>query len=205
TAWAETMSLFEAAQRDKYVLLADIGYMSTTVSQARGDGLTSIASFSLGGAHISGDIAEVLSIPFKTAEDIKEKVDLNLQFSSGEMYEAADKTKVAADITNEIVKARLEQMAEFLKRAIDKSELKCPSYVPLYLTGLGVSYIRGAKEFLAEKTGKNIEIVAPVAPGYNRPCRSSLISLLDVASNLDESKPKAEFFKDKLKRLLFGS
>jgi len=77
--------------------------------------------------------------------------------------------------------------------------------VPLYLTGLGVSYIRGAKEFLAEKTGKNIEIVAPVAPGYNRPCRSSLISLLDVASNLDESKPKAEFFKDKLKRLLFGS
>lgn len=194
-AWAETMSLFEPEQRDKYVLLVEVGYISTTVSLARGDGLLSIGSFSIGGAHISADLSQVLDVPFLTAEDIKEKIDLNLAFSESDKYEAADKTRVSADLANEIARARLENIAEYVVRALELADIKCPAYVPVFLTGGGVSFMRGAKEFLADKIGKSVEIIAPTAPGFNKPNCSSLISLLDVASRLSSGGKKSLFGK----------
>lgn len=48
-----------------------------------------------------------------------------------------------------------------------------PSYMSVYLTGEGVASMRGAKKYLSEQLGKNIEIITPKLPGFVKPEDSS--------------------------------
>ncbi|MDR3216736.1 MAG: hypothetical protein LBT55_04910 [Clostridiaceae bacterium] len=194
--WAEVMSLFEPEQRDRYVVLADVGYMSSSVTVARGDGALSLASFSVGGAHVAADINEVLDIPYSAAEDIKERVDLNLVFAKGDNYESNDRIKAPADIVNEVARARVEHIADLINAALDSAEHKCPSFAALYLTGSGISYMRGARELLSGKLQRAVEVVSPSAPGLSRPEYSGAVSLLDMASRLESARnPFGGFFR----------
>ena len=52
TCWAECMSLLEKDQRDSVYMLIDIGYLSSSVCIAKGEGILEMKSFSMGGAHI---------------------------------------------------------------------------------------------------------------------------------------------------------
>ncbi len=183
--WAEGISLFEREQRDASYVLVDIGYISSFIAVGRGEGLSDLKSFSLGGAHISADIFEVLQVPYELAERAKELVDLNLNYADDAVLVADNEYTVFASDACEIVKARLEVFADLIKSVLDS--LDSPTYVPIYLTGEGITAIRGAKKFLSEEIGRNVEICAPKLPGYSRPDDSSKVALLVVADNLSKS------------------
>ena len=72
--YAENMFLFEPEERDRYVLMADVGYISTSVSLAQGNGLLHLYSFSLGGGYVASDLAQCLRISFSEAEKLKDKI-----------------------------------------------------------------------------------------------------------------------------------
>ena len=93
TCWAECMALLEKEQRDNVYMLIDIGYLSSSVSIAKGDGILDMKSFSMGGAHICADIFEALDVPFDMAEEAKRLVDLNLNYSDEAVLVSAAKTR----------------------------------------------------------------------------------------------------------------
>lgn len=94
--------MFDARKRDQYVVLIDVGYLTTTVSVARGDGILSLHTFSYGGVNITGEIARMLKIPFTDAEALKRKVSLSLSMSDTDYYEYED-GKYPAKVINEAV------------------------------------------------------------------------------------------------------
>ena len=49
-----------------------------------------------------------------------------------------------------------------------------------------VASMRGAKKYLSEQLGKNIEIITPKLPGFVKPEDSSKASLLVMADNLSK-------------------
>ena len=177
TCWAECMALLEKEQRDNVYMLIDIGYLSSSVCIAKGDGILDMKSFSMGGAHICADIFEALDVPFEMAEEAKRLVDLNLNFSDGE-------NAVYAQDACEIAKNRLDVFADILGDILKDIEEDAPSYMSVYLTGEGVASMRGAKKYLSEQLGKNIEIITPKLPGFVKPQDSSKASLLVMADNL---------------------
>lgn len=183
--WAEGITLFEREQRDASYVLVDIGYISSFISVGRGEGVSDLKSFSLGGAHIAADIYEVLQVPYELAERAKELVDLNLNYADDAVLVADNEYTVFASDACEIVRARLEVFADLIKTVLDG--LESPSYVPVYLTGEGICAIRGAKKFLSEQLNRNVEICAPRVPGYSRPDDSSKIALFTVAETLAKS------------------
>ena len=194
---AEVLYLFEPRQRDQYVLLLDAGYITSSVVLARGDGIINMQSFSLGGAHITADLLEVLEISFSEAESLKRKVVLSLNASEKDVYEitAGGKEKqFPAQKVNEIVQDRLSMMADVIKKCLDMKE-EYPSYIALHLTGGGLAYIKGAREFLSKLIGKPVEIIASRQPQLNRPHMSGVLGLLDMAiSNGGPSAEKKGFF-----------
>ena len=96
-----------------------------------------------------------------------------------------NKYRFSALDVNEIAKSRLDTIAEFISESIAQSGFECNAHCPVYLTGNGVTTIRGAKEYLSQVLKKPIEIIAPDVPCYNKPKFSSTIALLDVASDLN--------------------
>lgn len=143
-------------------------------------------SFSMGGAHICADIFEALDVPFEMAEEAKRLVDLNLNYSDEAVLVSDGENAVYAQDACEIAKNRLDVFAEILSDIFKEIEDDAPSYMSVYLTGEGVASMRGAKKYLSEQLGKNIEIITPKLPGFVKPEDSSKASLLVMADNLSK-------------------
>ena len=186
TCWAECMSLLEKEQRDGVYMLIDIGYLSSSVCIAKGEGILEMKSFSMGGAHICADIYEALDVLFDMAEEAKRLVDINLNYNDEAVLVGDGENVVYATDACEIAKNRLDVFADVISDIFKEIEEDAPSYVPVYLTGEGVASMRGAKKYLSEQLGKNIEVVTPKLPGFVKPDDCSKASLLVMADNLSK-------------------
>lgn len=186
---AEALLLFTEEKRDNTAVLIDIGYLTTTVSLVRGDGLLTLSSFSMGGGHITGDLATALGLSFADAENLKRKTVLSISAGDNDIYEITGKDGVktlSAGLVNEIVMHRIFLMGKAIAKCLKLSDYDYPDYIPYSLTGGGVSFIRGAKDLLSQQLGRNVEIVAPALPQVNRPNLSSGWGLLDMAIKSEE-------------------
>lgn len=187
---AEFVCLLDYAVRDKYAILADVGYISTNVMVGQSDGLLFLNSFSMGGGHITGDLCRLLKMSFAQAETLKHKIVLNWQPAENDTYEVMGKEFIAtysAKATNEITEARIEIIASYIQKCLSRCDYEFPEYLPIYITGGGVSYIKGVKDFLARKLGRKVQIISPGLAHSERPDLSSEISLLDMAISQTEN------------------
>lgn len=185
---AESLLLFDETERDNTAVLIDVGYFTTNVAVIRGDGILSLGSFSLGGAHITGDLAEALGISFTDAENLKRKVVLSINASDNDIYEIGGDNGVktlSASLVNEIVIHRVFVIGKMVEKCLEMCKYETPDYIPYSLTGGGISYIRGAKDVLSQKLGRNVEVVTPRLPQVNKPDMSSSWGLLDMAIKND--------------------
>ncbi|MBQ7452838.1 MAG: hypothetical protein IJS68_01045 [Clostridia bacterium] len=186
---AECLHLFDPQLRDKYVLLVDCGYITTNVMLARGDGLLYLSNFSMGGAYITADLAECLKINFREAEALKHKTVITWKATPQDTYEVQSKEFVvpySAQDTNQIVCDRLDMIIKYINKALENCIYDFPEYIPLYLTGGGVCYLKGIKDYFSKRIGRKVEIISPNLPNISRPDSSSEIGLLDVAIDVNE-------------------
>ena len=72
-------------------------------------------------------------------------------------------------------------LCEQISDVLETSAYRIPEYVPIMVTGGGISYIRGAKEHLSKRLGVTLEVVAPKVPLMDRPTESAILSLMELA------------------------
>ncbi len=183
SALAQALYLVEPENRDRIAIIADVGYITTTVFIIQGDGILYQNAFSFGGGYITAGLTERFSIPFDVAEKLKRKTNLSC-ISSGSTFDVLDGENGEYYPINEVkdcVKYSLDQLCENIANSLEQSGYVIPEYVPLYITGGGIPYIRGAKEHLANRLGMAVEVVAPKVPLMDKPIESTVLSLLDLA------------------------
>lgn len=190
SALAEMLYLFDPNIRDRYALLVDLGYITTSVMLGRGDGLLFLNSFSMGGGHITGDLATCLKIPFSQAESLKRKLVLSWNAGEDETYEVAGKefiSPISAKLSNDIAEDRISVICDYILKCLERCEYEFPEYLPLYLTGGGVNFIKGASKIISQRLGRRVELVSPKFPHNSRPDYSSEIGLLNAAVSFAEN------------------
>ena len=193
---SESIYLLEPETRDTGAILIDCGYISSFIATVKGDGLTSLSAFSVGGGHITADLCEVLKISFNQAETLKRKIVLSLDATDSDYYEINlnnNTQPVSAKLANEIVMARLDMIASIINKCLNNLKLDSGVYMPIFITGGGICYLKGAKDYLSKAIAKNIEIVAPNVPQLNRPHYSSVLGLLNIALTQNEQTKKSFF------------
>ena len=171
------------------MLLVDCGYITTNVMLARGDGLLYLSNFSMGGGYITADLSQCLKISFSEAESLKHKAVISWNASSEDTYEVQSKDYIvpySAKDTNEIVKGRLDMIIKYINKAIENCMFEFPDYIPICLTGGGVCYIKGVKDYFSKRLGRKVEIVKPNIPHISRPDSSTEIGLLDVCIDIED-------------------
>lgn len=180
---AESWFLLDQKVRDNTALLIDVGYISTSVMLICGDGISYMRTFSIGGGHICADLSEILGISYQMAEDLYGKVNLNLEFDPEEVYQLKNSQTANADQTNQIVKARIEDLARYIR----KSMAGCPNTVntkmPVFLTGGGLSNVKGGVEYLSTVLDKPVSIAHSVNPLTDKPQYASAFGVIDLVLN----------------------
>ena len=181
---AQVLFLFDGAMRDQYVLLVDVGHITTSITLARGDGMLAQYNFSMGGGHITGDLATSLGINFAKAESLKRKVELTLTATDSDVYEIQPtKGQVEwfpAKFVNEAVTHRIDVIAKMINKCINKCEYEFPEYIPYHLTGGGLCYLKGGRDILAHSLEKPVTIAASKIPQLDRPHLSGVLGLMDM-------------------------
>lgn len=181
---AESIYLIDENKRNEGAILVDCGHISTSVSQVLGDGLKELKSFSMGGGFITADLSRILELSYEEAEDIKNQAILTLKPSGVDVYETKGGKKVAVKTVNEIILARIDKIVELIKKCIDNFEMELPAYIPIFLTGGGLNYFEGIKDYFRREVDRPVELVSPGALIYRKPDLSSSISLLNMTINL---------------------
>ncbi len=189
SALAECIYLFEPSVRDKYVLLVDIGYITTSVALSRGNGLLFLSSFSLGGGYITSDLAQCLKISFNEAKRLKKKIVLGWNAKDTDEYEVEGDEFIKtypAKASNEIVLARVEMVCEYINKCLDKCAYDLPSFLPIYVTGGGMSSISGVVNVMSRKIGRQVVRLGAKNLASTQPFDTSEEGLLFVALNMQD-------------------
>lgn len=180
---AESIYLLEDEVRDRMAVIADVGHISTTISIVQGDGLLYQNAFSFGGGFISAGIAERFSLSFTESEKIKEKINLCVLPKDGEYgyVEIENGQFLSIKEINSIANSNLDFLCEKITESLESCGYNLPEYVTLFITGGGVTSLRGGKEHISNRLGMATEILSPKVPLMERPTESSVLSLLDIA------------------------
>ncbi|MBD5092620.1 MAG: pilus assembly protein PilM [Clostridiales bacterium] len=184
TNWAEGITLLDSQQREGIYMLIDVGYSSTSVSIAKGEGVLKLRSFTLGGAHIAADICEAFGVSLESAFEAKKLVDVNRGYKEEDMLVYDGGTGVSGIAVSEIVKFRWDMLVYAISLILEENADDVPSYMPIYLTGEGFSDMRGVKQYLGGHLNRPIEILTPKLAGFARAEDSSKAALLLVADTL---------------------
>ncbi|MBR2479691.1 MAG: hypothetical protein IKB56_00095 [Clostridia bacterium] len=201
---AELLYVCPDSLRDEGVILADVGYTTTSVAYGCGDGILHALSFSLGSGHIAADLLECLGLPYEHAYALVDKINLNIAPGEDDTYCVSAGSGMAyykVKEVNEVASYRISNIAEMILKAINLSPYPVADDTILLLTGSGIAHIPGAKEIVAKMTGKQVEILTPDIMQLNKPKYSQVAGLLVVQQMQLKQKKNfnlMNFIKDKL-------
>ena len=156
-ALGQAMNCEPVKDDKKPIAIVDVGHITTSVCVYKGEGLALLTSFSMGGGHISSDLMQVIGLNFKSAELIKRKVILTIESRKNEHYEVCYKgnlIKAPINMTNQVVKSRIEIIAKIIKDILSIDEVF--SGIDIYLTGDGIANFKGVKNIIKDVTGLNV-------------------------------------------------
>lgn len=167
------------------IAVVDIGHITTSVAIIKGEGLALLSSFSLGGGHITADIMQLLQKSFKDAELIKRKVSLTIKPQKDEKYIINNGGEIVSShiqITNDIVKSRIENIAQIIDNVLDIDEAF--KNIPIYITGNGICNIRGAINILEQVTKRKVMEFKVPFDNTNERYQTSKLGLAEIISRL---------------------
>jgi len=188
TSLTESLYLLDENIRESASILVDCGYITTSVMLCMNEGLLDLKSFSMGGGHITADLSEILKLPFNCSEQLKRKIILTMKCSDYDYYEIKindELVKIGAKNVNDIALSRIDLIADIINKCLKEFKFDIPENAPIYLTGGGLCFMKGIKDYLGKVLDRKIIITTPKPLAYNKPDMSSALSLLDTAISIE--------------------
>ncbi|MBQ8909271.1 MAG: hypothetical protein IJY90_03200 [Clostridia bacterium] len=189
---AQAQFILPKEKQDEVSLLIDAGDITTSIAFVQGNGVSALTSFSRGGGFITNDLSEAFELSIKDAEKLKKQVVLSVKGKPTDCYEipgeAGNMERIMQSFANEVVAYRIDELAEVVSKCIQDFSDEHLSYLPIYLTGGGISKIKGGRDYLAKCLGRNITLGVPPLPGQEKPTLASIYSLVAYAINAQDTK-----------------
>ena len=196
SAAGEAMLFLPEEERDRTAVLIDMGYLNTDVMIVEGDALTYLHTIDVGGGNIAADLAYGLDITMKDAEEkIKRPFSYGVG-TPGETYElpGVDGQKPRSfthEEVAEIITPRVEEIAEDIQKSLEDSGIHLGNWSSIYLTGGGLSFNRGGRDFLSSKLGRPVRETPKRTAKLNSHAYSSSLGLMDLIIDTIEQNHRA--------------
>ncbi|NTL37836.1 cell division protein FtsA [Enterococcus faecium] len=191
TPLALTESILSDGEKDFGTIVIDMGGGQTTTAVMHDKQLKFTNLDQEGGEFVTKDISIVLNTSFNNAEALKinygdaypERTSPDEEFPV-DVIGQSEPVKVDERYLSEIISARMEQIFNKAKDALDQIEaLELPGGV--VLTG-GAASLPGVVDLAQEIFGVNVKLYVPNHMGLRNPVFTDVISIVDYSANLSE-------------------
>lgn len=182
---AEGIFILEEEERERNCIVIDVGARSTSVAFIKGNAMTNLTSFSMGGSYITSDLTEACGIGYPEARNLKKQIVLSLKGDKDDTYElptlGGKILKLPLNFVNEAVCYRIGLIASTINECIRVFAKEYVPFYPIYLCGAGLTKIKGGKDYLAKCLNRNVSYGCPPIPGMDKPELASLLGLVNSA------------------------
>lgn len=197
---ASTEAVLSEEERDRGILMIDIGGGTTDIAIFKKGILKHTASFPIGGNHITNDIAIGLDLTIEDAERVKRAYGLSQMSDDNEEMVLEGRGKISLSILSEIVYLRCEEIFSLIKKEIisffgstNKEDL--PNYIKgIVLTG-GTSLLKGIDRLAERIFSRPTRIGIPkyvTNSDLKNPIYSTGIGLVLFGQRLQAKQPVAD-------------
>lgn len=207
--FAEGLFIIPQIARDHVAIMLNVGYYNIDVCVFQGDAQVFSGTLNVGGYHIVTDLAQVLEIDLPYAEQLKRQFAFGIQYDQGATdYIRMDNGKLLSldhGLVEKIIQARMDETGGFVRHAMDECGVAFTEKTKVFMTGDGLSDMRGAREYLGALIGWRIESPPiDMSDGSTRYSTTAL-SLFDYAMNR-QTKPleQAQIPKPNLLKKVFS-
>ncbi len=187
---AESMFILPKEERERTCIVIDVGARSTSVSFVKGEALTNLTSFSMGGSYITSDLSEACGISYNDARNLKKESVLSVRGDKNDTYDLVTlggKTiKIPLNFVNEVLCYRIGIIASTVNECIRLFAKEYVPFYPIYLCGAGITKIKGGKDYLAKCLGRNVSYGIPPVPSLDKPELSAVLGLINSALASEE-------------------
>lgn len=175
--------LIPSETRDDYAIFLDTGYLSSTVSVSLGNGILLQKTYWAGKGHIAFLLMQSFNLPYEAAVSLLGKANLYSKGKEGLMEFTHKNTTYEIPISQfmDTVVEGLDRLCEKVSEFLEECSGKELDYKILYVSGEGISNIRGALEHISKRLSRTCEKLVPDLPYYNKTTMSSRIALMDMA------------------------
>ncbi len=184
TSAGEAMLYLNEQDRDHTSVLIDMGYLNTEIIGVEGDAIVYHKVLDVGGGDLAVALAEDLDISLSAAEEIKRKFVYGID-TTGESYDVqGEDGQKANSFTRDQVKPILckavDEIAGQIKDAIENDFGGLGNWSSVFLTGGGLSFNRGGREYLSGKLGRPVQETPRRTTKLNSHSFSSALGLMDL-------------------------
>lgn len=214
--WAEGGQLIDERARINGAVLIDVGYASTTFALIKGDGIKYKKDKSFGSGFLIDGLASAMGVEYDVAQSLFSQITLNIESDDKSVYKYEIASRryecKAKDVNNFLHNKILTQLVDFANECISEIREQDANAASLnawdnkvgsinlmtefYLTGGGLSSIRGASQFFARALGREVGILTGNTAGWDKPYQASAFATMEVADKMNR--------KNSLLEKLFG-
>ncbi|MBR2384814.1 MAG: hypothetical protein IKA99_04285 [Clostridia bacterium] len=188
---AEGEYLLKREEREFPSLIIDVGYITSELTLHLGNGILAECCEDFGGGYLTFYMLRDFGLSVKDAESLKREINFAHSLSSNSVYTIFTddgEVQFPCETVNEIALDAVDSFVGLISDFIEENASPFAENLRIYLTGGGLSYLRGVKSHLSARLGLPVEILAPKVPMHNKPDESSTFAMLNFALKDKENR-----------------
>ncbi len=179
---SEGLFVIPEEERAYGAVLIDAGATHTDVCLLKNAALIDLRIIEAGGNHFTSDLCYGLGLNKATAENVKRRYVYSLDYQDSIdtiRNPGGGVMKVEHETIQYIIEERTRELASLIRFAMEEMGAPVESRVSVYMTGGGLTLMRGSCEFMEREMGAPIQVRMPWMPRLSSPNYASAFSVMD--------------------------
>jgi cell division protein FtsA len=190
---SEGLFVIPREERMYGAVLIDVGYTHTDISVLFNTSLVKCITLDIGGMHFTNDLIYGLNLPLTVSENIKRRYVYSLDYQDSIdniRVPGGGVIKVDHSAIQYILEARTKELADIIQKELRDMDMLGSS---IYLTGGGITLMRGCCEFLEKYMGVQIKVRMPWMPRLSSPNYASAFGTMGFLTLSDNEELSGRF------------
>ncbi len=186
---SEGVFVIPEKERGERAVLIDSGFTHTDVCVVKNAALVDMRTIPVGGMHFTSDLGYGIGIKETVAENVKRRYVYSLDYQDsidtirvpggGTMY-------VEHEAIQYIIEERTRELCRLIKEAFKEMGVEITPTLPVYMSGGGVTLMRGCCEFMEKELGTAVQVRMPWMPRLSSPNYASAFSVMDFVMHASD-------------------